>query len=348
MAEAVPVPPRVDSVLVLVPEGAHTCRLVAFDSVKDASLYVDSHLVPGQSFHSFWALHPDDRRNHTGQGEALVMVRDGQSADLVQPYSFADCDGALSFIEQDLQPGREPGPALFFWVEPVSIPRGLNPPPVAVQASPIRQAPVPAVHPGHAPGSATDLAPTATDPGTAGPVSRLTAWPGWDGLAPLVMGAALWKQDTYYQVLDEDEYSGSRACLIVTFGAIAAALGAVEAGARAPAWHFVGAILGWSLAAAIIYGAARLFVPIGRPAGARGRLSIALGFAYSPALLLFLGAVPIFGPLLLLGVLMWIACTMVMATMTALELEMEPAIMLACAGWIPLFTLTLLVPTLIA
>jgi type IV secretory pathway VirB6-like protein len=176
----------------------------------------------------------------------------------------------------------------------------------------------------------------------------LTAWPGWDGLFPLVMGAALWKQDTYYQVLDEDEYAVRRAGVIVTLGAISAAAGAVGAGAFAPTWHFAGALFGWSLAAAIIYGAALRFVPGSRPAGAHTRLLIALGFAYSPALLLFLGAVPIFGPLLLLGILVWIACTMILATMTALELEMEPATMLACAGWIPLFTLTLLVPSLIA
>ena len=162
-----------------------------------------------------------------------------------------------------------------------------------------------------------------------------------------MVGASLGQRDIYYRILDEDdEYAARRAALIVTLGAVSAAAGAVGIGGLAPIWYFAGAILGWALATSVIYAAA-LFIPGHRPSDARRNLTIALGFAYSPALLLFLGMVPVFGPLLLLGILIWIAGTSVVAAMAALELEVETGIVVSFAGWIVLFALTLLVPTLI-
>jgi hypothetical protein len=125
----------------------------------------------------------------------------------------------------------------------------------------------------------------------------MAAWPGWDGLGPLTVGAALGRREAYY-ALDEDEFAGGRAGLIITLGAISAAAGAMRLGVLAPTWYFAGAILGWSLAANVTYMIATMLFRGRRQAAGLRRLQVALGFAYSPALLLFLG-IAVFGPLLL-------------------------------------------------
>jgi hypothetical protein len=131
-------------------------------------------------------------------------------------------------------------------------------------------------------------------------------------------------------------------------GAIAAAVGGLGSGGTAPAIHFLSAITGWAVAASLIYLVGMIAVPGRRPERAGKRVLTALGLSYSPAMLLFLGALPIFGPLFLLGILMWIAGTTVVAVMTSLELEVEQAVIVASTGWVGLFALTLVVPAVVA
>jgi hypothetical protein len=355
-------PPDDNRLILLIPDGAYTYRLVALADVRTAAAYVDAHLVPGQSFLAFWALDACDGVDRSNPGEALVMVRDESRPDVVRPYSFTDLESASCFLEREFGPERDTDRILFVWAEPVSVPRGLTPP--ASILAPARQAPVlhyPSSTPIREAGplstpvsteqallTASTSGPPAVHSRSPGFFSRMAAWPGWNGLGPLMVSAALGQRQTYYEALDSDEYAGGRAGLIVTLGAISAAAGALGLGPFAPFWHFAGAILGWSLAVAVIYATAVMLVRGKLPPNCRRRMLIALGFAYSPAALLMLGIVPVFGPLFVIGILIWLGVTTVVAVITALEMEEETAVITAFAGWIPLFALTLIAPQLIA
>ena len=123
----------------------------------------------------------------------------------------------------------------------------------------------------------------------------------------------------YYDAVDDDPYADGRAVLIVLVGAFAAGIGALGGSASAPLWHFGGAIVGWLLAVSAVHLIAIALLPGKRPAHSYRRLAVALGLAYSPAIFLFLGAVPIYGPMFTLTVLGWLAITAVVAIQTALE-----------------------------
>jgi hypothetical protein len=343
--------------MLLIPDGAYTHQLVALADQQAAAAYVDAHLVPGQSFLSFRALDPADS---TGRpGEALVMVREDNRPDIVRPYSFTDLAGAYDFLESEFGPTRDPERVHFFWAEPVSLPLGKGAPAPASAEAPAQ--PVPVAQPEtatvergarsnmfaktkHAAAPTPELAAPAQEPGL---VSRIKAWPGWDGLVPVMVNASLGQRKTYYEAMDDDEHANGRAAIIVMFGAIAAAAGAVGDGTLAPALHFAGLLAGFAAAAALMMGIARLTVAGNRPDAHARRLLVALGFAFSPAVLLVLGFVPIFGPLLVLGILIWLGVTMVVTAMTALDAETEAALIIAFGGWMALFSLGLLVPEIL-
>jgi hypothetical protein len=263
------------------------------------------------------------------------LIREEDRRDIVQPYSFTDVEAARLFLEREVDPGVSPDRILLLWAEPAEVPRGLTPAPGAVEAVAAPKAPA---------GGDGESESVVAAPGI---FSRLASWPGWDGLGPALVSAAAGRRQAYYDALDSDEYSDARARIVVVAGGFSAAAGAVGLGLTAPAWHFIFAVLGWGLAAAVIYGAAVLFMPGRRPDGARRRLLVSLAFAYSPAAMMFLGAFPVFGPLFLLAVLIWMGWTFTVAVPVALELEADQGAVIALCGWVFLFAFTLIAPSML-
>ena len=350
--------------LLLIPEGAYTYRLVAFPDVKSAAEYVDRHLLAGQSFLSFWALDAPDGTAPSQPGEALILVRDEMRPEIVRPYSFTDMSAARSFLQSETGAGLEAEGVLFFWAEPVSVPRGLTISPAGAPAAVGRQepaAPQPVGAPAHARPASTAQArpeprPAVEDPLGApvtearppGITSRIINWPGWDGLAPHMVSAALAKRRVYQEAVESDPYAGGRARLILLLGALSAAIGGLGAGAFAPLWYFAGALCGWWVYTGIIYVTALILIPGKRPQNLYRRLLVSLGLAYSPAIFLVLGLLPVYGPLFTLGVLIWLGVTGVAAVGVALEMERETVWLTTFAGWIFLFAVTLIAPQLVA
>jgi hypothetical protein len=70
-----------------------------------------------------------------------------------------------------------------------------------------------------------------------------------------------------------------------------------------------------------------------------------VGLASAPALLLVLGAVPVYGPLFVLGIFIWILVAMTVAVEPALELTRESAILTAAVAWLLFFAIAQVAPT---
>jgi hypothetical protein len=346
--------PAYDRVCLLVPEGAYTYRLTVFPDVKSTAAYVDAHLMPEQSILAFWTSDPDNPKGLSQSGEALVLAAEDGRPDVVRPYSFTDVDAARSFLAGGSASAERP---LLFWAEPVVIPRGLTMPPVGtIPDTSQRQAAVnsqPAAA-GAAAATAQPPAPAATavsapepEARSPGVMSQVADWPAWEGLGPRMVAASRAKKAIYYDAVDDDPHADGRAALIVILGAFSAGIGALGDGVSSPIWYFACATAGWMLSISAIHLIAVTLLPGKRPTHSYRRLSVAMGLAYSPAVFLMLGAVPIYGPLFTLAVLGWIAVTSVVAIETSLEVDRESALVTAFAGWMCLFAFTLIVPQLI-
>ncbi len=367
--EAAQEAPEDNRLLLFTPDGSFTYRLAAFPSVKSAAEYADSQLLAGQTFLSFWALEseppPGARRESEPAGEAMIMVRDPRRADIVQLYSFVDMDTAQSFLRQEIDAGLDGARAVSFWAEPVTIPRGLtsapaSPPPPAESAKRFAPAPVAAAT------ASTSVAAPSVPPDSGerkGPAigggvmtsrfgeltARIQAWPGWDGLVPRMIAASMLKENVYEEAVERDPNATGRAGFIVVVGALAAAIGAFGAGPFVPVWHFVFALCGWWAYAGIVYfTATRLLEGVRPPPDAYRRVLSALGLAHTPAIFLALGLIPVYGPLLTLGVLIWLLVTGIVAVGAALELDRQSAAMATAAGWLFLFAVTLIGPLMFA
>jgi hypothetical protein len=72
-----------------------------------------------------------------------------------------------------------------------------------------------------------------------------------------------------------------------------------------------------------------------------------LGLAFSPALLLWLGLVPTYGPLFVLGIHVWVLAATYVAGVSQLQLHQEPALAAAAAATLTLFAFSQVAPLLL-
>ena len=176
-----------------------------------------------------------------------------------------------------------------------------------------------------------------------GLLADIQAWGGWDGLAPLLINAALTNQTTYEE-FERDPFAGGRARLIVALAAIAAAFGAMNGGLTSVMAHLPFFVLGWGAFVYTVYAVGTGAFPGHRDERTFRRLSLGLALATAPALLLVLGVVPTFGPLFVLGAYVWILLTTTAAIGLPLELNRDLSLIVATVGCLALFTVSQVVP----
>ena len=177
-------------------------------------------------------------------------------------------------------------------------------------------------------------------------VAGIQAWPGWDGLAPLIMRAMLLNDETY-QDFSRDQNANGRARLIVSLGILAAVIGAAGSGLASAIVHLPAAALGWGAYAVAVYAFGTQAFRGRRDKDAFTRLLQGLGLASAPAFLLVLGIVPVYGPLFILAAYMWLLLTTVAAVIPALELDSQSALVTGTAGCVVLFAVSQVVPLLL-
>lgn len=177
--------------------------------------------------------------------------------------------------------------------------------------------------------------------------AAIQAWPGWDGLAPLIVRAMLLDNETYLD-FDRDRNANGRARLIVSLGILAAVIGAAGAGLTSAIYHLPGAALGWGAYAVTVYAVGTRAFRGRRNKAAFTRLLQALGLANAPAFLLVLGIVPVYGPLFVLAAYMWLLLTTIAATIPTLELDSQSALVAGTTGCMVLFAVSQVMPLLLA
>jgi hypothetical protein len=326
--------------------------------------------MQGGHWVAFWThdAKPADSDGTTVPAEAVVILRDAFRQDVVQLYSFVDIQAALTYLRASGEHGLDLGSALLYWVTPVSLNVSVSTAPKMTvnREGPAAATPADPPHQLHSPEGGAGRAsadrkrpadrgvsedkpePVITEKRARGPslFSRMPrqvwAWPGWNGLAPRIAGAALLKQETYESVRRDAQATG-RAALIVVAGAVAAGIGAAGGGLAAGFGHVIAALAGWIVCAATVQIVGK------RVFGGRnvspGSMAQTVGLASAPALLLVLGAVPVYGPLFVLGIFIWILVAMTVAVESALEVTRESAILTAAVAWLLFFAIAQVAPT---
>ena len=365
--------PERKRLLLLIPEGSLAFRLHAFRDVPAAQNFVNDigELMPTAHWGAFWThdSKPVDTNGSPVTAEVVVILRDETRPDVVQIASFLDMEGAVRYLRASVAKGLDLGSVLIHWVVPVSIDA---PPAVAAKPSmtPGAGGPITATRPtdlqhvsrqtahptkraeedGNLPPNAppgVHVAPPVHDsqPSLAVRIShRLLNWPGWHGLPSLVVKAALLSQETLEEVRD-DPHARARAILVVLAGAMSAGVGAaIESGVAAGAERLVATAIGWAACVFTIQIVARRL--FGWSGGPTTGVVETVGLASSPALLLVLTAVPVYGPLFVLCIFAWLLVAMTVAVQASLELDRESAVLTAGVGWLLFFGIAAVAPAL--
>jgi hypothetical protein len=344
-------------------------RLCSFPDSSEALNYIQSEstLVQSRQWGVFWThdAKPVDSGGADIPSEAVVILRDTSRQDVVQLYSFVDMQAALAYLSASVARGLDLGSALLYWVTPVSLKVPASPAPnvsgperpEAVtstdSAHQLNDRPIHAERQGtngkspvdrKAPEGKSDEVVTGKRVGAFLPAHLLRqswSWPGWDRLAPRIVGAAVLDREIYEDVRRDPQATG-RAAAIVVAGAVSAGVGALGSGAAAGFVHVAADLAGWILCvAALRFVGVKVFG--GREVYAGGVVQT-VGLASAPALLLFLGAVPVLGPLFVLGTFIWMLVAMAVAVESSLELERESAILTVAGAWLLFFAIAQVVP----
>jgi hypothetical protein len=178
-----------------------------------------------------------------------------------------------------------------------------------------------------------------------GIISRIRAWPGWDGFGPVIAGAALLRWETYDEAR-KDPYAGGRAALLVGSTVGAAALSAFFDGPLA--FFFAGFFMaiGWAVYALCIQVIGTQFFGGNMERGETRLFLHRIGLAFAPGPLVILGIIPIYGPMFTLGALLWVGVTSIKATEIGLEMDRQSAAFTAIISWLALFAIAVVIPAL--
>ncbi len=375
-----PTEPR-DLLLLIPADGGLAFRLFAFAGEKAAAAYVArlaSPIDPRPRHIAFRALHSLGAPVSGGEPpEAVVMVRDVSRAGTVNLYSFVDMESACAYLRQEGARGLDLRLVLVYWAAPVELalpdepallPDGSPEPPPAPISIPLAARPgVPAARRGQAacrtepvadtrvrvpvtpagavfePAEPVQAAETAQPSPQTRLMEQIRAWGGWDGLAPLLIRAALLNEQTY-QEFDRDPYAIGRGRLVLALAVIAAAIGSAGSGLAAMIVHVPAFALGWAAFVFTVYSIGTQAFPGRRSEDTLPRLIRSLGLATTPALLLVLGAAPIYGPLFVLAAYIWLLATTTTAIAEPLELTRDSSIIVATVGCLVLFTVSQVAP----
>jgi len=194
-----------------------------------------------------------------------------------------------------------------------------------------------------APAPSSAPAPAKQKQARTGILAEIQAWGGWDGLAPLMIKAALTNTETYDQ-FERDPFATGRAKLIVGLAAFAAMIGAINSGIVSAVLHMPAFALGWGAFAYTAYAMGTQAFPGERGKGVFRRLALCLALATTPALLVVLGAVPTYGPLFVLGAYIWVLLATTTAVSSVLALNRDLSLIVATVGCLALFTVSQVIP----
>ncbi len=375
-------PPEPRDLFLLIPtDGGLAFRLFAFAGDEAAAAYVArlaSPIDPQPRHIAFRALQSPGAPGAGGESaEAVVLVRDASRGGIVNLYSFVDMESACAYVRQEGAQGLDLRLVLVYWAAPVDLsltdqpsvpPDGPPEPPPTPISIPLP--PRPGAHAARRGQGACPTEPVADtrvrvpvalagavfEPAEAvrsaeapQPSARpslmaaVRAWGGWDGLAPLLVKAALLNEQTYEE-FDRDPYALGRGRLILVLAVIAAAIGAAGSGLTSVIAHVPAFALGWAAFAFTVYSIGTQAFPGRRGEDTLPRLIRSLGLATAPALLLVLGAAPTYGPLFVLAAYMWLLATTATAIAVSLELNRDSSIIVATVGCLVLFTVSQVAP----
>ena len=377
---AAPPEPR-DLFLLMPADGGLAFRLFAFAGEDAAAAYVArlaSPIDPRPRHVAFRALHsPHTMGDGSEPPEAVVLVRDAGRPGIVNLYSFVDMESAHAYVQEQGTQGLDLRLVLVYWAAPVVLSLqgkqdtalveepATTPPSISIPLPPrpgivaagrgqpacptdpiadtrvrIPVAPSGAVFAPEEPAKSAETPQPSKRPGL---MAQVFAWGGWNGLAPLVVRASLLDERTYEE-FDRDPHALGRGRLILALATIAAVIGAAGSGLTSMIVHVPAFALGWAAFAGTIYSIGTQAFPGRRTKDTLPRLIRSLGLATAPALLLVLGAVPVYGPLLVLAAYMWLLTTTAKAIAVPLELNRDSCIIVAAVGCLVLFTVSQVVP----
>jgi hypothetical protein len=182
---------------------------------------------------------------------------------------------------------------------------------------------------------------------SVGVMESIRTWPGWDTLRERVKGAATLKWQTYEETRG-DPIAASQARLIVAAVAAASGIGAFWAGPLAILMYTMAGLLGWLAGAYLTYWVGRALVPGRGSPESKELLFNALAFSHAPRVLLAFGILmPMFVPLIVIGLLLWAVAAMVPATEYALEIDRQSATLTAMAAALAIFAISFVLPAIL-
>lgn len=154
--------------------------------------------------------------------------------------------------------------------------------------------------------------------------------PARRSLTERMKGAALLDVPTYEEV-EHDTGATGQAVVVVGLVAVASAVGSAGEGLGGMLVTLVGAYLGWLLWSLVTY---LIGDKLLGGTATWGELMRTLGFAQSPGVLRVFGIIPILGPLVLFGVMIWMLVAGIVAIRQACDFSTGRAILTAVLGWL--------------
>ena len=374
-------------VLLRLATGSMSYRLHLFSNIEGAAAFTRENLWPTSqpgAVIAFWALHcrPETPAS-SDPAEAVVIIHDPQHPEVIQLYSFVDMESAQGFVRDEFRNGIGLGLVFVFWALSVDLssatqaeaPEASGAPErtyfamptltrtaSAVPAELRQQAAAPPATPASVKESpkAPEEEPGTEDPTEDEPSSlsglqkrvavvmdQIKTWPGWIGLAPRMVDAAILKEETYEDAY-KDPHALGRARLIISLAILASGISASRGGIDSFALYTIAAAFGWAAYAGVIYMLGSL--GFGGRGGSRTfqQLVQTLGLAATPALLLVFGAIPTYGPIPVLVAYFWLFITTVHATYPPMNIDRQSAIVTAAVGCLTLFAVSRVGPILLS
>ncbi|MCH6552555.1 MAG: YIP1 family protein [Acidobacteria bacterium] len=153
-----------------------------------------------------------------------------------------------------------------------------------------------------------------------------------------MIGAAKLDVHTYEEV-EADRTATGQAMGVVVLSSIASGIGAVAygAGPGLVVVGTIGALIGWFLWAFVTYLVGTKILPEPQTRSDVGELLRTIGFSASPGVLFILVVVPGVGPLIGLGVLVWMLVAFVVAVRQALDYRSTGRAVAVCLIGLPFY-----------
>ena len=153
-----------------------------------------------------------------------------------------------------------------------------------------------------------------------------------------MIGAAMLREEVYEEV-EHDTEATPQAALVVILGALAGGIGAISIGIGWIVFGIVTGLIGWAVYAFLAHWIGTTWFAKEGTQADWGQLLRTLGFANSPAILLFIGILPFVGLLISLIVFVWILVTTVVAIRHALDFDTGSAILTAVVSWVAMLVI---------